>query len=468
MKRSSSAEWRSRGTAAVRRLPSAWACLLAVLGIQIPATAEWNSGTVPDASSNYGVWSSIAIHGQVPVIAYHDASRRDLKLARRTLAGWAIETVDGEAARPGQVSAAGAHASMVLDAGGHPHVAYQSSDGLRWAAFDGNNWTYRKLNTSGGPIGISLALDHESHAHIAYLDLTEGSRFALHYVHWDGAGWDYNHQFVSSEVWNVTYSGTSRALALDSAGVPHIVFYSSTTGQLRLASLDAPPDSSDARWGIQDVTGATSAAYPSLCLNTNDRPRIAFQVRTDGDLAYAWPDGDEWQMTIVDDGGPQNHNVGANTCLVLDSQGGPHITYWDATVARVKYARLAGSTWRTEVVEGGELVGWFSTSVALDEGGAAHASYYEAHSIGGQAFGALHYAAMLPPALRIVRRDMDANVLEVSWPDWPPGFDLYTTTKLSRSVFWKKVARPPINFQGINSASFTSTPDARFFLLRRP
>ncbi|MEI8043760.1 MAG: hypothetical protein WCL11_20285, partial [Verrucomicrobiota bacterium] len=160
----------------------------------------WQAEIVPNVPSyHYGMWSSIALFNNEPYIAYEDATAYGLvKLAHKTGGQWILETVDGDPALPNQALFAGGPISLKLDHLGRPNVAYYSSEGLRWAAFNGTAWTYNKVDASTQPIGISLVLDADDHAHIAFFDAGGGTQYGLYYVHWNGSGWDQNHFQVSA------------------------------------------------------------------------------------------------------------------------------------------------------------------------------------------------------------------------------------------------------------------------------
>jgi hypothetical protein len=66
--------------------------------------------------------------------------------------------------------------------------------------------------------------------------------------------------------------------------------------------------------------------------------------------------------------------VGSYSSLALDSADLPHVTYFDATNADLKYARHDGSGWRVETIDAAGGVGLYS-SLALDAAGQPHVSY---------------------------------------------------------------------------------------------
>ena len=138
----------------------------------------------------------------------------------------------------------------------------------------------------------------------------------------------------------------------------------------------------------------------------NGQPYIAYG----GDhLYHAYYDGKEWQREIVD----SSPGVGEYASIAVDASHRLHVSYYDFTNGRLKYAvkASAGSAWSSETVgdPSGNNVGLHS-SIAVDGSGKIHISYYDLDN------GDLKYASRASgsAAWSIQSVDEDGNVGQYS------------------------------------------------------
>lgn len=166
--------------------------------------------------------------------------------------------------------------------------------------------------------------------------------------------------------------GAQPSLALDSQDYPHIAYYQNYTGDLCYARFDGAPSFGTGRWLTEtvDAFGLTGIG-PSLALDAHDHPHISYRIAGDyGNLCYAHHDGTGWFTETVDAAG----NTGAFSSLVLDDQGHPHISYHNQAGC-LMYAHHDGTGWQIEVVACG--AGWYGwcTSIELNDQGHPRISY---------------------------------------------------------------------------------------------
>ena len=264
----------------------------------------------------------------------------------------------------------GEYTSIALDSQGFPHISYYdgTNRNLKYAYYDGLNWHIRTV-CEGGKF-TSIALDSQGYPHISYYDNDN-----LKYVHEHAYGLSVETVDSESKVEMDESSHTS--IALDSQGYPHISYHNGTNDDLRYAYKDA------SGWHIETVDSAGDVGYyTSIALDSQGFPHISYYDETNGDLKYAYKYFNplrqrfEWHIETVDSEG----DVGKFTSIALDSQGYPHISYYDRTNGDLKYAYKDASGWHIETVDSEGRVGAF-TSIALDSQGYPHISYFGATNL---------------------------------------------------------------------------------------
>lgn len=138
------------------------------------------------------------------------------------------------------------------------------------------------------------------------------------------------------------------------------------------ASFLLLPTHAASTWSIQTVDkNAVRGGGVGITLDSHNNPHIAYNDYENGnyqnpmDLKYARWNGTGWNIQTVTQGGEYLD-------FVLDSNGTPHILYFDAATGYgLKYASWTGSNWNIQTIDDQGHKG----SLALDSAGNPHIAY---------------------------------------------------------------------------------------------
>jgi alpha-tubulin suppressor-like RCC1 family protein len=195
----------------------------------VRAGGGWVVSEVTDDDNN-SIWQDVSLvvdaNGK-PHVAFNSGTL--LRYARSTTTGWSIE----------HVATGGSH-SLALDGSGLARIAFNSARSLKYASRTGANaWTVTTIDTPDpadtlGDAGLypSLVLDTAGTPHVGYhFAFSPGSSWSdIRYAFYDGAAWHVEPVALdSSPEWT--------SLALDSTGTPHLS-YVTLSNQLRYATRD--------------------------------------------------------------------------------------------------------------------------------------------------------------------------------------------------------------------------------------
>jgi PKD repeat protein len=131
-----------------------------------------------------------------------------------------------------------------------------------------------------------------------------------------------------------------------------------------VAFLIFPAPVAAAVWNSEIVESVGSVGKDSsIDLDSEGYPHISYYNEGGQDLKYAWKDAGGWHTITVDSTG----SVGSHTSLVVDSSDYPHISYYDATNTALKYAWKDAGGWHVSTVtSSGESGLWSSIALYLD------------------------------------------------------------------------------------------------------
>jgi hypothetical protein len=218
--------------------------------------------------------------------------------------------------------------SIAYDAQGIIHTTsvdpqnFGSDIGVEYAFYDDGEWQVEEIGS--GPIpymfSTSLDIDSEGDPHVVYF--SPGNDAAMYAVRKDGS---WTHEMIEPE------GGYFPNIALDAMNNPHISFYKETgdnAGDIRYATKKGD------LWTIQTIdmlnlvpisfTGARHVT--AIAVDDQNRPHVSYGDRDY--VRYAFLNAGEWQIETIADFSMADASLGAQTDLDLDSQGNPHITYF--------------------------------------------------------------------------------------------------------------------------------------------
>jgi hypothetical protein len=275
------------------------------------------------------------------------------------------------------VAPGGSAPSMARDASGEYHVVFEGWNGLSWAHGRGNVWTVSGTRVDSGawPSHASMVLDASGRPHVAYMESLPGGRCALRYTRWDGSAWlRGGAELVAGSVWTPTIGFSNTMLALDTAGVPHVVFAApqdgvNARGKVEYATL------LNGQWFVESL--GFLGVDPTLRIGSDNVARIAF--RRGRTLVYAERVHGIWSVEAVASAAG-SANIGSIS-LALGPADQPCIAFETTNDESVYVARRAAGGWTAVRIDGGAgsssgaVMGRFGIGVAIDAGGAAHVAY---------------------------------------------------------------------------------------------
>ncbi len=341
-----------------------------LLALALRPAATWSLEQIDDR----GVQPRIALDPSgSPTIVYYGQRLDALGTTYAQRAGgvWNQEVLDPY----------GGRMDVLIDAAGLPHVSYarhaNETASLYYAVRTGGSWDAEFVDIMGGG-APSLALDSQGRPAIAYEGACPpGSAIcdALKYAHWTGSAWE-------TEIVNLTSPAPMAfpSLALDAQDVPHIAYLGSFMS-LRYATR------ADTGWRVDEVGEVSESVgkylgfgAAALALDASGRPHIAYTVYLAADapsgdpsyaLKYASYDGSGWRNETVDRS-LSELAIYSNSELGLafDPAGHPEISYG---APGLKVATGTGTGWVIETVDASPDC--VTSSLAIDASGGRHIAY---------------------------------------------------------------------------------------------
>lgn len=335
--------------------------------------ASGTESTIIDTSYDVGYHVDLAMDASfTPHIAYHDDIHDDLRYARWNGTSWVVQVID-------PASQGGLYTSLALTSGGQPRISFYDygTDRIKYAAWNGSNWEISFLTTALGSIadegkGMSTALALDPTTGFARVAYYQGSTDSARLLVYNGIDW------VSKQIDGGTDKGRYIDMVIDSAGNIHVAYmegsHSSATQALKYAMLDQDgdlyagypitvPDASD-----------SDGFFPSITLDNNGLPHIAYFDDNGDILKHAWNNGTGWQSEVVED---SDDSIGWYPAINVSPTGTIHISYYNATLGDLKLATKTGATWSVQTLDSVGDVGKFS-AVDYNENGLLALAYTDA------------------------------------------------------------------------------------------
>jgi hypothetical protein len=232
------------------------------------------------------------------------------------------------------------YTSLELDAAGNPVIAYyyDPTDDLRIVHCNdpscvGNDESIVTADSDGN-VGThaSLILDAAGHPVVSYYDSDSDD---LKVLHCGTASCDSGN--VINRPDSAGFVGTASSIDLDLSGNPVVAYVDQTNFDLKVLHCDDPDCAPGGDSVVSPDTEGDVGPYLSLEVDAAGNPVVSYRDFTNFDLRLLHcgnPDCTSGNtITAPDTAG----FVGSFTSLVLDSEGSPVISHWDAAHARLKF-----------------------------------------------------------------------------------------------------------------------------------
>lgn len=362
---------------------------IAAPSIQIGALSlTWEAQEIGE-----GIKPSFAIdeNGVAHVAFLTEADHGALFYAHNRNGGFEVETV-AEGYFYGPID-------LALTLGGDPIIAYHDHQALQVdpalgdeviAELTESGWKFTTVADDGHDgWDNSIAVDEAGNWHTAGVDPSQfGGQDGVEYATIvDGAV-----SVVPVGSGPIKYEFAT-SIQLDRSGSPAIAYYNDRDQQLELASLGA------SGWSVEVVDSEGDAGrYASLAYDADGVPHISYYVAESlesGTVRHAWKEPSGWQ--IEDVGSLQNIRMGHTgarkiTSLAFDPEGGLHLAYTDRE--HLIYAQKIEDSWvGQEVVEPGSRILGQLVELAIDSEGNPHLTWFEAVQVSPSLEGVVRYAA---------------------------------------------------------------------------
>jgi hypothetical protein len=294
-------------------------------------------------------------------IAYFDYINGDLKHAESGPDGWIIERVDQE-------GTVGQYLSITKDEGGKLYISYNDhgKNRLKMAVFDGNRWNFEVVdNEPFASLDTSIFVDYLGRVYISYYNFSQGYlKLAVR----NNDQWTI--EIVDDGQKQSNAVGGFSSVRVDSCGRIHISYIDSVNGFLKYAVKE------NNIWNIEVADDSEFVSnFTSLAIDKDGNPYISYTVDkmpNKPDLWLAKKVGGKWIIELVD-----TANIAGNySSIVVDQHCDIYISY--SAMSKLKLAKNINGIWNFEIVDPHGTVTY--TSLSIDTDGMPHIAYYDKDS----------------------------------------------------------------------------------------
>ncbi|MBP6638711.1 MAG: T9SS type A sorting domain-containing protein [Bacteroidia bacterium] len=269
--------------------------------------------------------------------AFNDGYTGDLFYSEGTRSSgwnWQIQKLDSTATDVIAVS-------MARSGAGDLVVAYNGGSGrdLRLATRTSGLWSYEVVIPGGNPQFTDVAISSIDTINLVYYD---GNQGCIHFGsrHLSDTVWTF--EDIACDTVGV---GMYPSLVLDANNLPHVAYYKDTDRSLYYAVLNG----NTRAWEIDSVNGGTSSAigkHNSLLLDANGLPKIGYlNEQDDAVLLSEMDQSGTWSHIVVDS--QSISNIGRPIEMQLDQFGKLWIAYnYFSNFERTKLMHRDGALWR--------------------------------------------------------------------------------------------------------------------------
>ncbi len=339
-----------------------------------PASTRTCTGAVTltdvTATGNFGQFTSILLPGGVEQVSHYDGLNGNPVVTARTGPA-SFFTTTADAGPTAAADVGGDGTSMAVDSAGHLHVVAhnRTNDSLRYATNASGSWTAVTVEAGGARPRI-VCDPVTGMLHVVHQNALNSSKPYLRYA-WKGAGGSWQ----ALDLLNLPIRRSSvHSLALDGAGVPHIILVADANGSPWHIMRPYPNGAGLTGQEILLPLGQGAPDSTSMVIDPAGVVRVAYHATGSKSLYLLSPSGLGWASETIHSS--EGSDVGLYCALAHDSVSGRlHAAYYDATHQMLWYARKdPGGSWIRFTLDASGDVGSHA-SLALDAAGAIRVAY---------------------------------------------------------------------------------------------